>query len=50
MTGPSGAIEPLDPATKVVEFESLGVKVGAVHFIDGRDREQSACMWQVGVT
>lgn len=27
MPGPSGAIEPLDPATKVLEFESLGVRV-----------------------
>lgn len=27
MVGPSGAIEPLDPATKVLEFESLGIKV-----------------------
>jgi len=27
LPGPSGALEPLDPATKVLEFESLGVRV-----------------------
>ncbi|KAG2489301.1 hypothetical protein HYH03_012133 [Edaphochlamys debaryana] len=27
MPGPSGAIEPLDPATRVLEVESLGIKV-----------------------
>ena len=27
MPGPSGAVEPLDPSTKVLEIESLGVRV-----------------------
>lgn len=29
MRGPEGDLGPLDPATKVLEFESLGIKVGA---------------------
>ena len=27
MPGPSGSVEPLDPATRVLEIESLGIKV-----------------------
>ena len=27
MPGPDGSLGPLDPATKVIEFESLGTKV-----------------------